>query len=397
MEGNMIEKDVKKERHVEFNEDELSQDASVSSAMLTPGVYYPKKPKTHHTNHSPSPFKKSTRRIVFKNGLFNIESQNKQRFLMKNVFVTLVEGRWRWTLFGFFLAFTFNWLVYGLLYWFIAWKHGDLEEEHLPPNQTVSDWTPCVENIYGFTSTFLFSVEVHTTVAYGARSITLECPEAIITMCFQCILSSIFQAFMVGILFAKLTRPKARTQTILFSKCAVVNMRDDNLCLIFRVGDIRYSRILDIKSMAFVIYMNSGDEIVENQQIELKTQFDGNESAFFVWPLQVVHVIDQHSPLYYVSAADLICGKIEILVVFEGVIETTGQPIQARTSYTEKDILWGHRFESMVTIDHRRELFNVDFSKLSSTERIDTPLCSVAEYREFMTEDWALAEDSESS
>lgn len=325
-------------------------------------------------------------RAVLKNGDINVEKFYSHRInFFTNWFVSMVEARWRWTLLNFFLAFTGNWFSFGLIYWVIALSHGDLTEEHLPPNQMKSNWTPCIENIYGLTSTFLFSVEVHTTVAYGKRSITLNCPDAISAMCLQCICSSIFQAFMVGILFAKLTRPKARTQTILFSRHAIVSLRDDKLCIIFRVGDMRKSRILNIKASMYVIRLDTTFQYLEcNEQIELKTYMDSCESSFFLWPVSVVHVIDEHSPLYEMSAADLICGHLEILAVFEGIIESTGQPVQARSSYGESDIIWGHRFAPMVSYDEVRKMYAVDFSKLSETEQVDTPLCSAIEYESIM-------------
>lgn len=293
----------------------------------------------------------------------------------------MVEARWRWTLLNFFVAFTVDWLLFGFIYWSIALVHGDLSIDHLPSNST--EWIPCVENIYGFTSSFLFSIEVHTTVAYGRRAITIECPQAILAMCLQCILSSIFQAFMVGILFAKLTRPKSRTQTILVSKQTVVNLRNEKLCLVFRVGDMRVSRILNIRASAYIIRMHNTVKYIDSsEQIELKTEIDGCESTFFLWPVSVIHVIDSSSPLYKISAADLMCGLLEILVVFEGTIETTGQPVQVRSSFTENDVLWGHRFVPMIEFDHSVNMYNVDFSKLSVTTQIDTPLCSAAEYEE---------------
>lgn len=293
----------------------------------------------------------------------------------------MVEARWRWTLLYFSAAFIANWLLFGTIHWFIALTHGDLFEEHLPHNQNISHWKPCVRNIQGFTSTFLFSIEVHTTVAYGKRAITLECPQTIVTMCFQCILSSIFSAFMVGILFAKLTRPKSRALTILFSQQAVISLRNDKLCFVFRVGDVRKSKILNIKASVFILRLDVHNEYLEDlEQIELKSEIDGCDSMFFLWPVSVVHVIEKGSPLFEISAADLLCGQIEIIAVFEGLIESTGQSVQARTSYTVKDILWGHRFVPMVKNDIKKQFYEVDFSKLSDTVQIDTPLCSGHEY-----------------
>lgn len=292
-----------------------------------------------------------------------------------------METRWRWTLLNFFTAFTCIWLFFALIYWGISYNHEDFSDDHLPPYQNDTEFVPCIKNIYGFTSAFLFSIEVHTTVAYGRRAITLECPQTIIAMCLQCIVSSIFQAIMVGILFAKLTRPGARTQTMLFSNQAVINMRNDRFCLIFRVGDIRKSRILNIQPKAYVIQLNTDCyELDSTEQIELKLDMDECESTFFLWPVTAVHVIDEKSPFYRLSAADLLCSQLEVVVVFEGIIESTGQPVQARSSFTEFNIRWGYRFVPMVGFNVDKMVYDVDFSKLSEVQQVDTPLCSPNEY-----------------
>lgn len=46
----------------------------------------------------------------------------------------------------------------------------------------VADWSPCVNNLHGFTSAFLFSIETQTTIGYGSRYTTEECPEAVFMM-----------------------------------------------------------------------------------------------------------------------------------------------------------------------------------------------------------------------
>lgn len=61
------------------------------------------------------------------------------------------------------------------------------------------------------------------------------------------------QAFMVGIVFAKLSRPKKRAQTLLFSRNAVICHRDGVPCLMFRVGDMRKSHIIEAHVRAQII------------------------------------------------------------------------------------------------------------------------------------------------
>jgi potassium inwardly-rectifying channel subfamily J len=69
-------------------------------------------------------------------------------------------------------------------------------------------------------------------------------------------------------------------------------------------------------------------------QHELKVGVDSDQQAiFFIWPMVVVHRIDRDSPLYGMSAVDIAREKFEIVIILEGVIESTGSTTQARTSY----------------------------------------------------------------
>ena len=51
---------------------------------------------------------------------------------------------------------------------------------------------------------------------------------------------------------------------------------------------------------------------------------------FFVWPLDIIHVIDEDSPFYEMSEADLAKERFELVVVMEGTNETSNMTFQAR-------------------------------------------------------------------
>ena len=55
-----------------------------------------------------------------------------------------------------------------------------------------------------------------------------------------------------------------------------------------------------------------------------------NTCIFFLWPLDIVHIIDEESPLYNMTQADLATEKFELLVVLEGTNETSNMTFQAR-------------------------------------------------------------------
>ncbi|XP_061377318.1 G protein-activated inward rectifier potassium channel 3-like isoform X4 [Danaus plexippus] len=367
---------------------------------LSPGVYYPSGSKRFVDRPVPSPIipsrshrhgasRRTRRRAILKNGECNILkskiSQRRLRFL-QDMFTTLVDAQWRWTLLIFTLSFILSWLGFALIWWLIAVTHGDLEPEHLPPMQESSNWKPCVFNINDFTSCFLFSIETQHTIGYGSRTTTEECPEAIFIMCLQSIVGVMIQAFMVGIVFAKMTRPKHRTQTLLFSRYAVVCQRDGELCLMFRVGDLRKSHIIGASVRAQLIRTRTTKEgeVLSHYQTELELNADGCDSnLFFIWPITMVHRINASSPFYGVSAADVLQEKFEIVVILEGTIESTGQTTQARSSYTTSEIMWGHRFVPLVSYNRERQGYEVDYSKFEETSQVDTPLCSAKELDEF--------------
>ncbi|XP_075973668.1 G protein-activated inward rectifier potassium channel 3-like isoform X5 [Anticarsia gemmatalis] len=340
-------------------------------------------------SHRHGATRRARRRAILKNGECNILkskiSQRRLRFL-QDMFTTLVDAQWRWTLLVFTLSFILSWLGFALIWWLIAFTHGDLEIDHLPPMQEASNWKPCVFNIYDFTSCFLFSIETQHTIGYGSRTTTEECPEAIFIMCLQSIVGVMIQAFMVGIVFAKMTRPKHRTQTLLFSKYAVVCQRDGELCLMFRVGDLRKSHIIGASVRAQLIRSRTTKEgeVLSHYQTELELNADGCDSnLFFIWPITMVHKINADSPFYGVSAADVLQERFEIVVILEGTIESTGQTTQARSSYTTSEIMWGHRFVPLVTYNRERQGYEVDYSKFDETSQVDTPLCSAKELDEF--------------
>ncbi|CAL1673652.1 unnamed protein product [Lasius platythorax] len=335
------------------------------------------------------PTRKLRRRAVLKNGDCNVlQSRISRRSLrfLQDIFTTLVDTQWRWTLLCFILSFLLSWLGFAVIWWLIAFTHGDFEERHLPPFQVENNWTPCVYNIFSFTSCFLFSIETQHTIGYGSRSTTEECPEAIFVMCIQSISGVMIQAFMVGIVFAKMTRPKQRTQTLLFSRNAVICQRDGELCLMFRVGDMRKSHIIGASVRAQMIRSRTTKEgeVLSQHQQELMVGTDGeNGDLFFIWPTIIIHRINESSPFYNMSAENMLIERFEVVLILEGTIESTGQTTQARSSYLPQEILWGHRFDPMVSYSKERQGYEVDYSLFNSTTQVDTPLCSGRELAEF--------------
>ncbi|XP_047504655.1 G protein-activated inward rectifier potassium channel 3 isoform X2 [Pieris napi] len=324
------------------------------------------------------------KRVIFKHGDCNVVQWNvakRRRRYLQDIFTTLVDAQWRWTLLVFALSFILSWLLFALIWWLIIFTHGDLN----PSTNSNETFIPCLNNVNSFTGCFLFSVETQHTIGYGSRTTNEECPEAIFVMCLQSIVGVFIQAFMVGIVFAKLSRPKKRAQTLLYSRNAVICLREGQLSLMFRVGDMRKSHIVEAHIRAQIIRrkITREGELLPFYQQELKVGADGEEDRLmFIWPMTIVHKINEKSPLYNLSASDMLRERFEIVVMLEGVIESTGMTTQARSSFLPSEILWGHRFETMVSFRKDTGEYEVDYTRFNNTYEVDTPLCSAKQLDE---------------
>ncbi|XP_005390878.1 PREDICTED: G protein-activated inward rectifier potassium channel 1 isoform X1 [Chinchilla lanigera] len=326
--------------------------------------------------------KKKRQRFVDKNGRCNVQHGNlgseTSRYL-SDLFTTLVDLKWRWNLFIFILTYTVAWLFMASMWWLIAYTRGDLNKAH------VGNYTPCVANVYNFPSAFLFFIETEATIGYGYRYITDKCPEGIILFLFQSILGSIVDAFLIGCMFIKMSQPKKRAETLMFSEHAVISMRDGKLTLMFRVGNLRNSHMVSaqIRCKLLKSRQTPEGEFLPLDQLELDVGFStGADQLFLVSPLTICHVIDAKSPFYDLSQRSMQTEQFEIVVILEGIVETTGMTCQARTSYTEDEVLWGHRFFPVISLEEG--FFKVDYSQFHATFEVPTPPYSVKEQEEML-------------
>ena len=126
------------------------------------------------------------KRVVLKGGSTSVTYKNiskKRRRYFSDLYTTLLDSSWNYCVLMFTTSFYGSWLFFGSLYFMICYMHGDLLEENLPSKK--SDWVPCIKEIDGFASCFLFSLETQHTIGYGSRQTTIKCPEAMLVMSVQ--------------------------------------------------------------------------------------------------------------------------------------------------------------------------------------------------------------------
>ncbi|CAL8310715.1 unnamed protein product [Arctogadus glacialis] len=316
-------------------------------------------------------------RFVKKDGHCNVQfinmSEKGQRYLA-DIFTTCVDIRWRWMLLVFCFSFLMSWLFFGFVFWLVAFCYGDLQSER----------QMCVSNVNSFTAAFLFSVETQTTIGYGYRYVTEECPIAVFVVVFQSIVGCIIDAFIIGAVMAKMAKPKKRNETLVFSHYATVAMRDGKLCLMWRVGNLRKSHLVEahVRAQLLKSRTTAEGEFIPLDQADIDVGFDtGVDRIFLVSPITIVHQIDEHSPFYDVSKQELETSEFEIVVILEGMVEATAMTTQCRSSYVASEVLWGHRFEPVLF--EEKSYYKVDYSRFENTYEVpSTPHCSARELAE---------------
>jgi len=104
------------------------------------------------------------RRLVFKDGSCNISSRNvmsRKRMYLVDIFTTMVDMRWRYSVLMFTAAFVVSWLAFSVVWFLIAFFHGDTE------HADDDEWKSCAAHVYDFPTALLFSIESQTTIGYG--------------------------------------------------------------------------------------------------------------------------------------------------------------------------------------------------------------------------------------
>lgn len=316
-------------------------------------------------------------RLVNKDGRCNIEYGNikysKQFSFLADFWTTLVELRWRYVLLIFTASFTLTWFIFGLLWYWIGRNNGDLTWQNPPPNHI-----PCVINVVGLTTAYLYSLETQTTVGYGVRALTDLCPGAVAVVTIQSVLGAIINCLMCGVIICKISLPKYRAKTITFSSMAVISPRNDCLCLSIRVANLRRSLMIGSQIYGKLLRTTTtqdGETIIMDQ-VNIDFMVDaGKDNLFFICPLTLYHKIDKQSPFFEIAVDTLQKQNFELVVFLDGTAESTSASCQVRTSFIPQEIMWGYNFLPIISRSKDGK-YKVDFSNFSKVVPVATAHCS---------------------
>jgi inward rectifier potassium channel len=213
-----------------------------------------------------------------------------------------------------------------------------------------------------FTDAYFFSVQTMATIGYGALL-----PEGLagnMVATAETVFGMLTVALSAGVVFARVSRPTAR---MMFSEIAVIGQRNGKQTLMFRVANRRRNQIVEAEIHVAVLRRERTDEGEDIRRFyDLK--LERNRTPIFALSWTVIHLIDEHSPLYGLTKEALRAEEAEIICSINGIDETFAQSVYARYGYAADDIRWNTRFADIMlqnddgsrSIDYRRFHDTVD-------------------------------------
>ena len=200
-----------------------------------------------------------------------------------------------------------------------------------------------------FLNSFFFSSHTLTTVGYG--NIWPKSTAANFIAAFESLLGVLGFAVATGLLFGRVSRPSARLG---FSENALIAPYQDGSSLQFRVVNRRSNSLVEANAqvMLMTVEPNGGKPVRRYQQLPLER----TSVLFLALTWTVVHPIDEQSPLYRKTAADLAELQAEIIILIKAYDDTFSQTVISRYSYRHDEFLWGVRFAPAFHVDPAGDL-----------------------------------------
>jgi inward rectifier potassium channel len=194
-----------------------------------------------------------------------------------------------------------------------------------------------------FGDAFFFSVQTMGTIGYGAMFPGSTAANVVVVV--ESIVSLLLTAMSTGLVVAKVSRPTAR---VVFTRHVVISPFNGVPTLMFRLGNERGNQIVDAKIRVVLVRTERTSEGRTHYRL-LDLQLLRAQALSLSRSWNVLHPIDDASPLRGETPASLASNEIELQVMVIGLDDITMQTVHAGHRYFAKDILWGARLADVLS------------------------------------------------
>jgi inward rectifier potassium channel len=214
-----------------------------------------------------------------------------------------------------------------------------------------------------FENLFYFSAETLTTVGYGELFPQTRYGHILVSA--EVFTGLFFTATMLGLIFARMSRPRAR---LLFARAIVVGPHEGERTLAIRVANARLNILSSATARLWVLLQQTTREGTRfRRYVELPVLRSENPNFALSWT--ILHRYDAASPIHGRSVEDLIGEDAMFMLVIAGFDEASGQTVQAREYYTAEDIRWDHRYADILST-HPDGSTVLDYDRFHEVEAI---------------------------
>ena len=222
----------------------------------------------------------------------------------------------------------------------------------------------CIANARGeWLELFFFSVETLTTVGYGEYYPQTDYAHVIVSI--ETFAGLFFTASMLGLIFARVSRPRAR---LIFARSPTVAPHEGAPTLVIRVANERLNMISSATARLWLSIQQATKENVQFRRF-LELKLVRSENPIFALSWTLLHVIDEASPLFGLGEAELAASDAFMIVSVIGYDETAAQEVQSRHTYKVSDIRWNHRYVDILeTTESGNPLLN--YARLHDVEPV---------------------------
>ncbi|GAC1653507.1 MAG: ion channel [Gemmatimonadaceae bacterium] len=290
----------------------------------------------------------SARRLLNRDGSFNVARRGSTAFGALNVYHALMTMSWpRFLGLSAIIYFAINALFA------IAYLTGGVASLQGPSDHHTT----------GFLRAFFFSVETFGTLGYGdivPASITANWLVTFESLCQQ-----LTFALGTGVVFARFSRPTAR---IVYSRRALIAPYQGITAFEFRIVNARSNQIVDLSATVLLARTETvnGKSTRQFHRLSLERE----SVVFFPLAWTIVHPIDDKSPLLGLTERELKASNAEFLILLRGFDETFSQAVHSRTSFTAAEVEWGARFGSMFNETTNDGVLTIDVRKIHRSEPV---------------------------
>lgn len=205
-----------------------------------------------------------------------------------------------------------------------------------------------------FLNDFFFSTHTLTTVGYGNIV-----PATVITnvvASLEAIAGLMAVALGTGLMFGRFSRPSAK---IAFSERILMAPYQEQNSLQFRIVNLRPNILMELEANLVLMTVEGPPGHMTRRFQPLKLERDKVYFLPLTWT--IVHPIDETSPLYEKTYADLERWQAEFVVLIKGFDDTFSQTVHSRYSYRYDELTWQAKFQPAFEINAAGDMIlNVD-------------------------------------